>query len=150
MRWRSTSPVNTLAPPTVKLTCQVSRDSCIRSGSSVCWEMFSVLGQKQYIQQVSFFLFESEFWVFLIHLSAIASNDVSRSTWWSFAKLIWNERSKFSKIPNTRCLPKNPRQTAQTQIRIFPVCYSDKRFHFSSRDKRNFYLRREKVKCLEF
>ena len=41
--------------------------------------------------------------------------------------------NRCSKISNTNCLPKRPRQTAQTQIRlllirVFAVCYSD--IHF--------------------
>ena len=41
---------------------------------------------------------------------------------------------KCSKILNTSCLPKRPRQKGQTQIRVFPVCYSDKPFVNSSPD----------------
>ena len=49
--------------------------------------------------------------------------------------------SKCSKISNTSCLPKQPRQTVQTQIRlmkVFPVCYSDIHFVNSSPENQHF------------
>ena len=59
--------------------------------------------------------------------------------------------SKFSEISNTSSLPKRHRQTVQTQIRVFPVCYSDKYFvnyqHFiwEQKDFRKFTL--TKLSC---
>ena len=63
---------------------------------------------------------------------------------------------KFSKISNTSCLPKRPRQTVQTQIRLLfqkqsdqslRCCYSEKHFvnsipenqHFSWEQKENVF-----------
>ena len=70
---------------------------------------------------------------------------------------------KCTKILNTSCLLKRTRQTVLTQIRlllkkksnqirVFPVCYSDKHFvNFSPENqyfiKPIFYLRTEKEKC---
>ena len=66
---------------------------------------------------------------------------------------------KCSKISNTSSLPKQPRQTAQTLIRLLPEKQSDQGLHsllfwhpfceFQSW-KPTFYLRTEREKCSKF